>query len=172
MVILMDEGEEDWEEKWEEFEKRWEEWAEEFGKRIGLMIDSAMRKAFRAAMHGPRAVVSVRRVLEEEDWHRRPIPIRNLSRTLYSRIREIAERRGVTVGEVMNEAMNFYLKMYDKAVLEREKERILERIEEIGKPGYAEPEVRELLLKEYQEMLDEVKRRLSELKGKEEEGKE
>ncbi len=67
------------------------------------MIDSAMRRAFRAAMHRPRAVVSVRHLIEEEDWQRRPIPIRNLSRSLYSRIREIAERRGVTVGEVMND---------------------------------------------------------------------
>ncbi len=167
---MEEEGGEDWEERWEEFEKRWEEWADELGKKIGLAIEKAMRSAFRGAMLGPRAIVAVRpKLLEEGDWLRRPIPIRNLSRSLYSRIREMAESIGVTVGEMMNEAMSFYLKKHDVATLEKEKERILRKIEEIGKPGYAEPEVRELLLKEYQEMLNEVKKRLSELKGKEEE---
>jgi tetrahydromethanopterin S-methyltransferase subunit G len=166
----MEENEEDWEKRWEEFEKRWEEWAEELSKRIGLAVEKAMRGAFRGAMLGPRAIVAVGpKLLDEQDWLRRPIPIRNLSRSLYSRIREIAERRGIKVGEVMNEAMRFYLSRYDEATLEREKERILRKIEEIGAPGYAEPEVRDLLLKEYQEMLNEVKKRLSELRSKGEE---
>ncbi|HIE23754.1 MAG TPA: hypothetical protein EYP68_05950 [Candidatus Korarchaeota archaeon] len=166
----MKENEEDWEKGWEEFEKRWEEWAEELSKRIGLAVEKAMRGAFRGAMLGPRAIVAVGpKLLDEQDWLRRPIPIRNLSRSLYSRIREIAERRGVKVGEVMNEAMKFYLSRYDEATLEREKERILSKIQEIGVPEYAEPEVRDLLLKEYQEMLSEVKKRLSELRSKSEE---
>ncbi|RLG39589.1 MAG: hypothetical protein DRO05_08460 [Thermoproteota archaeon] len=166
----MDEEREEWEERWEEFEKRWEEWAEEFSKRIGLIIEKAIRGAFRGAMLAPRAVVAVRpRLLEEEvHWHKRPIPIRNLSRTLYSRIREIAESRGVTIGEVMNEAMSFYLMRYDEATLEREKQEILKKIEEIG--GLPDPDVRELLLREYQEILSEVKRRLSELRSKKEGG--
>jgi len=161
----MEEGKENWEERWEEFEKRWEEWAEEFSKRIGLMIEKAIRGAFRGAMLAPRAVVAVRpRLLEEEaHWHKRPIPIRNLDRTLYSRIREIAEIKGVTIGEVMNEAMSFYLTRYDEATLEREKQEILRKIEEIS---MLPDDVKELLLKEYQEMLSEVKRRLSELRSK------
>ena len=165
----MDGESEDWEEKWEEFEKKWEEWAEELSEKIGLAIEKAAKSAFKGAMLGPRAIVAVRpRLLEQGDWLRRPIPIRNLSRSLYSRIREMAESIGVTVGEIMNEAMSFYLKKHDVATLEKEKERILRKIEEIGKSDYAEPEIRELLLKEYREMLNEVKERLSELKGKEE----
>ncbi len=147
----------------EELERKLEEIAEELSRKIGTMVEKTMREAIKGAMIGPRTLVAIGPRIEEE-WIRRPIPIRNLDRSLYTRIKEIADRRGLTVGEVMNEAMRFYLNKYDVATLEKEKERILRKIEEIGTLGYAEPEVRELLLKEYQEMLNEIEKKISELK--------
>jgi len=95
---------------------------------------------------------------------RRPVPIRRLDRALYSRIKEIAESTGRTVGEVMNEAMEFYLRHRDLAYLESLRERLLAKLQEVGVPGILEDDVREILVREYSERLKEVKEEIERLK--------
>ncbi|RLG46859.1 MAG: hypothetical protein DRO06_03745 [Thermoproteota archaeon] len=98
------------------------------------------------------------------DILRRPVPIRRLDRALYSRIKEIAEETGRTVGEVMNEAMEFYLRHRDLAYLEGLRDRLLTRLQEVGVPGALEDDVREILIREYSERLREVKEEIERLR--------
>ncbi len=157
---------------WEEFERRMEELSrklerlsEVIEESLAKSLSRAVRKTARMSITTPGATVGMR--AGPEGVVRRPIPIRGLDRRLYERIRDLAAEEGRTVGQVMNEAMRFYLNHFDLVELERERERILERLREISVPGTLEDEeVREILKKEYLEMLSEVKGRIAELKSK------
>jgi len=103
----------------------------------------------------------------------RPIPIRRLDRELYERVKRIAEVRGLPVGEVVNEALRFYLENCDLAYLEAEKMRVAERLTEIGMPGFImDEEIREYLKGLYMERLEEIEERIRELRGHERRGEE
>ncbi|HDM92234.1 MAG TPA: hypothetical protein ENG69_02430 [Candidatus Korarchaeota archaeon] len=170
-------GEEDWEEelerRLEELEEKIERMTELLSERLTKSIEKMASKAARIAVETPKAGIMIKAAPGEVIVHR-PIPIRRLDRRLYERIRDLARERGVTVGEVMNEAMRFYLLHHDLAELEEERKRILQKLEEVGIPGAIEdPEIRDLLRKEYVSMLEEVKKRIAELRAKlkeEEEG--
>jgi len=158
---------------WEKFERRMEELSrklerlsEVIEESLAKSLSRAVKKTARMSIITPGTTVEMR-AGPEGVVIRRPIPIRGLDRRLYERIRDLAAETGRTVGQVMNEAMRFYLIHVDLVELERERERILERLREISVPGTLEDEeVREILKKEYLEMLSEVKRRISELKSK------
>lgn len=94
-----------------------------------------------------------------------PIPIRNLDRKLYMEMRRLAVRRGMTVGQLMNDAMKYYLENHDKLALKRRKLQILQRLQKIGIPGAVDPEVRDLLKKELEEELERINKRLEELEN-------
>ncbi|RLF04617.1 MAG: hypothetical protein DRK00_06325 [Thermoprotei archaeon] len=103
----------------------------------------------------------------EERVLTRPIPIRRLDRELYERVKRIAEARRLPVGEVMNEALRFYLENYDLAYLEAEKMRLANRLAEIGMPGFIQDEeIREYLKSLYMEKLEEIEERIRELRRK------
>ncbi len=158
---------------WEEFERRMEELSrklerlsEVIEESLAKSLSRAVRKTARMSIITPGATVEMR-AGPDEVVIKRPIPIRGLDRRLYERIRDLAVETSRTVGQVMNEAMKFYLTHMDLVELERERERILERLKEISVPGILEDEeVREILKKEYLEMLREVKERIAELKFK------
>jgi len=163
-------GEEDWEEelerRLEELEEKIERMTELLSERLTKSIEKMASKAARIAVETPKAGIMIKAAPGEVIVHR-PIPIRRLDRRLYERIRDLARERGVTVGEVMNEAMRFYLLHHDLAELEEERKRILQKLEEVGIPGAIEdPEIRDLLRKEYVSMLEEVKKRIAELRAK------
>ncbi len=162
---------------WEEFERRMEELSKKL-ERLSEVIEESLtrslsraaKKAARMSIITPGTTVEVR-TGPEEVVMRRPIPIRGLDRRLYERIRDLAAETGRTVGQVMNEAMRFYLSRVDLAELEAERERVLERLRVVGAPGAVEDEeVREILKREYLEILEEIKERMSRLRSREVEG--
>lgn len=166
----------DRDDEWDEFERRLEELEEKIeriteilSERLSRSIERIMSKTARMAIEAPKAGIMIKAAPGEVIVHR-PIPIRRLDKKLYEQIRDLARERGVTVGDVMNEAMRFYLLHHDLAELERERKRILQKLEEVGIPGAIEdPEIRDLLRKEYVSMLEEVKKRIEELRAKLEE---
>ncbi|HDN01711.1 MAG TPA: hypothetical protein ENF42_01910 [Candidatus Bathyarchaeota archaeon] len=80
-------------------------------------------------------------------------------------MRRLAVRRGMTVGQLINDAMRYYLENYDKLTLKSRKLQILRRLQEIGTPGVVDPEVRNILKKELEEELDRINKRLEELEN-------
>lgn len=169
--------EEDMEKRWKEYEKRWEEWAEELSRRIGDSMDRigdsverALSKSLKAAAKGPRVLmydVAPHRMREKR--FRRPIPIRNLDRELYRSMRDLAEERGVKTGEIINEAMRYYLEHADPATLEKEKKGLLKRLENVSTDQAMDEDIRKALEQEYTQMLNEVKQRIEKLKKEKEE---
>ena len=99
----------------------------------------------------------------------RPIPIRNLDRELYENVKEIAEARGLTVGEVVNEALRFYLENYNLAYLQSKRMKLIEKLKELGIPGFIQDrDIKEYLKNLYIEELERVNKRIEELQGKRE----
>jgi len=98
----------------------------------------------------------------------RPIPIRNLDRELYENIKEIAEARGLTIGEVVNEALRFYLENYSLAYLESRRLKLAEKLREISLVLTHEPSIKEYLKNFYMNELEKIEKKLEELR---EEGK-
>ncbi len=92
-----------------------------------------------------------------------PIPIRNLNRNLYMRMRKLAAKKGVPVGQLINEAMKYYLENHDQIALKKRKLQILRRLRSIGVPGAMQQDVRDILKKELEEELNRINKRLKEL---------
>jgi len=97
----------------------------------------------------------------------RPIPIRNLNRELYEYVKKIAETRGLTIGEVINEALRFYLENYNLAYLESKRAKLMEKLKEIGMAGFIiDREIREYLKSLYMEELEKIEEKIKELHEK------
>ena len=154
----------------ETLNRRIEEIIEEaIDRRLKKGLNMEVEELVRSAPNGSttRVVFGPRRRLLV--MKKTPIPIRNLNLELYRRMRKLAYSRGLTVGEIFNEAMRYYLENYDELRLMNRKKRVLERLERIGTPGFlTDAEVRDTVKKELMRELEKINKRLDQLKkGKE-----
>ncbi len=144
----------------EKLEKMIERMIEE---KIEELIEERIGRRIERNLEGFRIGAGGKKMMIRRFAH--PVPIRNLDKDLYMRMRRVAARKGVPVGQLINEAMKYYLENYDKLSLKRRKLKILRRLQEIGSPGALDPEVRDILKKELEEELDRVNKRLEDIEN-------